>query len=155
MTDQAADRSLDVRLRNLLTGSTLGAINFMSLRMERKDAPAPPDGEQFPVNITLGMQVTDEGAAYRVSVGVDRPDIEVAVDVVVFYATPDPSKFLDEAAAQEFGVRVAVPAVYPFARAKLHELTVDSGVRPVMLGILDMTRWPASLNGEANEHEGR
>ena len=76
---------------------------------------------------------------------------------------PDPARFttiieniIAQAAAGQrrvriFGEMVALPATYPFARAKLHEITIDTGIPPVLLGILDMTRTALAPtdNGEA------
>jgi hypothetical protein len=132
--------ALRAEVRSLLESTRLAGIAFVALSMTRKEGDAPTSEVQFPVEVELGVQVTDEGAAYRITLSVERPDIEVSVSVVAGYHAQDPSAFAEPHVAQAFGELVALPAAYPFARAKMQELTIDTGAPPVLLGILDMTK---------------
>jgi hypothetical protein len=147
MTSSGSD-DLRTQVRGLLEGSRLAAVGFVELSMTRKEGQSPSDEVHFPVDIGMGVQPTDEGVAYRVTIGVERPDMSVSVSVVAVYSSDEPSAFRSPDLAQAFGEMIALPAAYPFARAKLHEITVDTGVPPVLLGILDMTRTAVSPTQE-------
>lgn len=128
-------------VRSLLNTVRLVNIFFVDLSMARKDGPTPAPDAQFPVDLAMGAQSTDENVAYRMTVGVERPDVSVSVSAVALYQSEQISAFQSPEIMQMFGQMVAIPALYPFARAKLQELTIDTGVgRPVLLGILDMTK---------------
>jgi len=128
-------------LRKALNRCRLDAINFLALSMRRSDGIAPEEGQEFPLDIQLAAQLTDEGgAAYQVKVAVERPDISVSATVGLLYVTTEPELFRKEGVTHAFGELVALPAAYPYLRAKLHEISTDSGVEPILLGILDMTR---------------
>jgi hypothetical protein len=133
--------ALLAQVRNLLESTMLVSIAFVALSMTRKEGDTPPLTEQFPVNLEIAVQATGEGAVYRLTAAVERPDISVSVSVLAIYESNQSSAFQAPDVARAFGEMVAIPALYPYARAKMQGLTTDAGVeRPVVLGILDMTR---------------
>ena len=125
------------QVRQLLPAVSLIAVTFLEVSMVRQDMPAPPPDQQFPVNIGLDYQTSDGSAFFRVRVVVVRPDITATVAVLVQYSIPEPDPLTDVAVAMAFAQRVAIPAAYPFARAKMHEVTIDSGTSPILLNVLD------------------
>jgi hypothetical protein len=109
--------------------------------MVRKEGDTPAPDIRFPVDLAMGAQATDENVAYRMTVGVERPDISASVSAVALFQSEQVAAFQSPEVAQLFGEMVAIPTLYPYARAKLQELTIDTGVgHPVLLGILDMTK---------------
>ena len=136
----AGPTTTDELARELLDRTQLVSMTFLAVSMERKDGDPQAEDASFPVNIQIGLQLTDDGAAYRVGFSVDRPDLSASVTVGLLYRSEKPSDFDTDEAARAFGELVALPAAYPYARSKLQEITVDSGTAPVLLGLLDLTR---------------
>lgn len=137
------------QVKAMLPDTSLMAINFVELQMMRKNTPPTGGGETFPAAIEVGYQVVGATMVYRVGMTVDRPDIFARVVVLVQYNVPDVDAFSDTAVAQVFGERVALPAGYPFARSKLFEMTVDTGVPAVTMGMMDPSRFSLQQSDEA------
>jgi hypothetical protein len=132
-----ADEAPEVEtLRQLLPQISMLGVLFLHVEMHRKEGEPPEEGLQFPVNIGVLFQTAPGTAAFQVTVSVDRPDISVAVAVAVQYSMPEPDPLTDPTIAGLFAERVAIPAAYPYARAKIHEVTVDAGTAPVTLNVL-------------------
>lgn len=135
-----AETDATEQVRAMLPDVNLTVINILEAAMSRTDQPPVGPGLRFPTQLEVGHQIIEGAIVFRIAVSVDRPDITTRVAVGVMYAVPDTNAFRDEAVVRTFGERIALPAAYPFARSKLFDLTVDSGVPPVVLDLIDLGR---------------
>lgn len=124
------------RVRGLIPSTALTRIEFLEISAQRHDGQPPSPDQQFPVTIEFGYQLNGDYLAYRFRVSVDRPDLSCAVAVGTMHRVADPEAWNDEQTIVYFGENVALPAAYPYARAKLSAITSDMGVAPVLLGLL-------------------
>lgn len=138
-------------MAELLSAVAFTGINVLEATMVRKDGSqrVAPD-EQFPATMEVGYQIVESAAIYRLTISVDRPDLVTRVAIAAQYLCPDTSRFSDPEVARLFGEKVATPAIYPFARAKMWEITTDTGVPPVMLNLIDMTRFSNAIRNSSD-----
>jgi hypothetical protein len=114
-------------------------IAFVQLLAERVDgSDAVGEGLQFPM--TMGVAIGRGPASelvFRISVSVERPDVRTLAVADAIYSVPDSDIWDDATLQRVFGGRIAVPAVMPFARSKIRELTNEMGIIPVLLGMYE------------------
>lgn len=134
MTD---DRAAERLIRKHLPKTSIEYIIFEHLSITRRatdDILVQPEistnvGQQWPSETKVG---------YQVRFDIDRHDLQACAVVLIGYSVPDDEKLrTDQDVARIFASRVVIPAVFPYVRERVHQLSLDTGAAPLLLGILD------------------
>ena len=126
------------RIGDVLGDAHLTTMVYQSASATRLDGDDNEDSK-LPVNVQMSFQrMAEDQLFFKFDVGTARPDLEASVGVVVGYTVPRSDLWDDDYVTAVFAERIAFPAAYPFARAKLFQMTVDFGVRPVVLDVVAM-----------------
>jgi preprotein translocase subunit SecB len=123
-------------VRALLPSVELRSVHFDELHAARVEGAASQEGERAPVTIQMELHTAPDFVAYRFRVGVERSDVTAQVSVVAVYGIADDAGWRNQDVQRTFGELVALPAAYPYARTKLHNLTADMGVPPLVLSLI-------------------
>jgi len=121
----------------------LAAIVVKFIVYEHLSVTRMPGEEPQQLSMTWGVEqqwTSGTDAIFRVKVDANRNDLHCIATVVIGYTLPDADGlWQDSDVAQVFAERVVIPAVYPYVRERFHHLSLDTGARPLLLGVLDPT----------------
>lgn len=122
------------KVRSLLGSVSLRGIYFDTINATRSTDEGVDEGTTS-TTIEMEVQIGAESVAYRFRISADRRDVEAAVAVVTVYGVGSLDAFEDAEVQRTFGELVALPAAYPYARTKIHELTSGMAVPPFILDL--------------------
>ena len=125
----------------------MGQVEFHEMLAERTlnySGEATEEDDET-ITLSLGVEYMESEAeprcAVRLSVEVVDEDVHVRVLAGAQWSLPHQDALADEAVRDVFVTRVAVPALYPYIRVKVQELSAATGGKVVVLGIVDPRRF--------------
>lgn len=157
MTDTA--EVLEV-VRGLLNTVGMGQVEFHEMLVERTLQYEGVQAEDENV-ITLAIGVeymqseSEPRCAIRASVEASDEDVHVRVMAGAQWTLPNQDALSDPEVRDAFVTRVAIPALYPYIRVKVQELTAATGGKVIVLGIVDPRRFMevAAKHSDADRDE--
>jgi hypothetical protein len=123
-------------VRALLPSVALQNVYFDEIYAQRVAGEDVQEDGVAETAIGMEVQRTTEALAYRFRINAKRLDVDTTVAVITVYRLEGAHDAFDDGDVQRtFGELVALPAAYPYARTKIHELTSGMAVPPLILGV--------------------
>ncbi|GLZ41112.1 hypothetical protein [Actinokineospora sp. NBRC 105648] len=133
MPDQRA------QLQEMVADLELVQVRCYEVRARARDGFASADdvevAEGDPVDMRVLVRHADDRLGVRVRTDIQSKDVEVYVDIAVYYAVPPGAEYPRDVQAS-FVSSVAIFTVFPFLRETIADVTRRVGVDPHLLRLL-------------------
>jgi hypothetical protein len=126
----------DVRaaLTPLLPNVRLRAINVHGLEVRRREGDKLTADTEMQSAIEQAFRAGDNSFSYRTTITLDNEAIFLEVIISADYQLEDAREVLGETSLQAaFGQYIAMPAVWPFMRQRVYDLSSALGIPPVVM----------------------
>ncbi len=126
----------DVRaaLTPLLPNVRLRAINVHSLEVRRRSGKELPADAEMQGGLAQAFRSDDTAFGYRTTMTLDNEALFLEVVISAEYELKDANQVLGDPVLQAgFGEYIAVPAIWPFLRQRVYDLSSAIGIPPVVI----------------------